>query len=125
MEASPLEARVRQRPGLAIIDLAGQIDATAGDALGHAYAEAEREPGSIVLLNFASIDYINSTGIALIVGILSQARRTNRRLMSTGLSSHFAEIFEITRLSDFMPMVADEAAALANVHGSVEDAVAR
>jgi hypothetical protein len=30
-----------------------------------------------------------------------------------GLSSHYQEIFKITRLSDFMGMVNDEAAALA------------
>ncbi len=59
------------------------------------------------------MDYINSTGIALIVGVLAQARKAHVPLVTYGLSAHYQEIFKITRLSDFMGMVSDEAAALA------------
>ena len=61
------------------------------------------------------MDYINSTGIALIVGVLAQARKAGCRLLTTGLSSHYVEIFHITRLADFMSIYPDEASALAGV----------
>ncbi len=54
------------------------------------------------MLNFAGVDYINSTGIALIVGLLAKARAAHTPLAATGLSEHYREIFTITRLSDFM-----------------------
>jgi anti-anti-sigma regulatory factor len=48
------------------------------------------------------------------VGLLAQARKTHRRLVTCGLSDHYQEIFHITRLSDFMTMYGDEASALAS-----------
>ena len=56
---------------------------------------------------------MNSTGIALIVGLLAQARKSHRRLVVCGLSEHYQEIFRITRLSDFMQIYSDEISALA------------
>ncbi|SRR6266540_1576356 len=115
MPARALEARVRYQHSSAVIDLHGEINAFAADALNAAYAEAERENPQVVLLNFAAVDYINSTGIALIVGLLAKARASQRRLVVYGLSEHYVEIFQITRLSDFMTMFPNEESALAGV----------
>ena len=48
-----------------------------------------------------------------IVGLLAQARKSHRPLVTCNLSEHYQEIFRITRLSDFMTMYSDEQAALA------------
>ncbi|MCC7360211.1 MAG: STAS domain-containing protein [Anaerolineales bacterium] len=113
MATKALEATVRQQGAVAVIDLRGEIDSFGEEALNNAYAEAERRNPSAVLLNFAAVEYINSTGIALIVGLLARARKSARRLLTTGLSSHYVEIFTITRLADFMNIYPDEASALA------------
>ena len=88
------------------------------DCLDYLYCRGEwagRDPidPAVVLLNFSGVDYINSTGIALIVGLLAKARAAHRRLIVCGLSEHYMEIFQITRLSDFMTMFPDEQSALA------------
>ena len=114
MPAKSLEARVRQHPRVAIIDLEGEIDSFAEDALNAAYAEAESRDSHVILLNFSKVDYINSTGIALIVGLLARARKSKRRLLACGLSDHYVEIFQITRLVDFMSVFPDETSALAD-----------
>lgn len=114
MTANHFEASVRRADGLAVIDLRGEINAFAEAALSAAYAEANSLNANAILLNFGRVDYINSTGIALIVGLLAQARKASRRLLVTGLSSHYLEIFQITRLADFMNIYADEASALAS-----------
>jgi anti-anti-sigma factor len=102
---------VRRRDGAAVVDLHGQIDRAADGPLAAAYAEAAAlGPGAIVL-NFEGVDYINSTGIALIVGLLARARAERRTIGACGLSDHYREIFEITRLSDFMGIYADEDSA--------------
>lgn len=113
MPAKLLEARVRQQPGAAVIDLHGEINAVAAPALNAAYAEAEQSNPEVILLNFSDVDYINSTGIALIVGLLAKARAVHGRLIVCGLSEHYVEIFQITRLSDFMSIFPNEASALA------------
>jgi anti-anti-sigma factor len=112
MPANTLKAQVRYQPGAAIIDLSGEINSFGEAALNAAYTEAERQGSGSVLLNFTHVDYINSTGIALIVGLLARARKTHRKLLVCGLSEHYIEIFQITRLVDFMNVFPDETSAL-------------
>ncbi len=111
--SSPLTATVRQAPGIALLDLHGEINGFAEEALTAAYAQAEQTQPPAIVLNFSDVEYINSTGIALIVGLLARARQTHRRLIVYGLSPHYQEIFTITRLSDFMSVYPDESSALA------------
>ena len=118
MPAKHLEATVRQEPGVAVIDLTGEINGFAQDALDAAYAEAESNDPEAILLNFEEVDYINSTGIALIVGLLARACVSKRRLVAFGLSDHYVEIFEITRLSDFISVLPDEESAIAEASAS-------
>ena len=108
MTASELQAAVRERDGVPVIDLTGDVNSEAESALNDAYAKATAGGTDVVVLNFAHADYINSTGIALIVGLLAQARTSGIEVKAYGLSDHYREIFEITRLADFMTITDKE-----------------
>ena len=112
MAVQHLVASVRREPGGAVLDLRGEINGFGQEALDAAYAEAEARDPEAIILNFEGVDYINSTGIALIVGLLARARASKRKLLAYGLSDHYVEIFEITRLSDFVGVFPDEESAL-------------
>jgi anti-sigma B factor antagonist len=92
----------------AVIELSGDVDGSAAETLTTAYqsAVADGEARTIVL-DFAAVDYINSTGIALIVSVLARARAEGRPVAACGLSPHYREIFDITRLSDFIALFPD------------------
>ncbi len=107
------EANVRYESDTATIDLKGEINAFAEATLNAAYAEATSQQAVSIVLNFSDVDYINSTGIALIVGLLAEARKQHLALIAYGLSDHYLEIFNITRLSDFMTIAIDEESAMA------------
>lgn len=96
-----------------VLDLTGDINAFAGDDLEDATDVALAAAPQRMVLNFAQTSFINSTGIALIVGLLGKARAAKVHVVACGLSDHYREIFEITRLVDFMDLAADEQAALA------------
>lgn len=113
MAVRHLNVEVRREGSVAVLDLVGEINGFAEEALNAAYAEAEAKEPQTILLNFEGVDYINSTGIALIVGLLARARATHRRLLACNLSEHYVEIFNITRLSDFMSVFPDEESAVA------------
>jgi anti-anti-sigma factor len=109
LSAGPrFEATVRSEPHVAVIDLRGDVDGDSEEALKAAYAEARAIEPRTILLNFSEVEYINSTGIALIVGLLAQARARDVEVRATGLSDHYREIFEITRLADFMTIEEEE-----------------
>ncbi len=112
MAVEHLEASVRPEPGGVVLDLRGEINGFGQEALDAAYTEAEAKDPETILLNFEEVDYINSTGIALIVGLLAKARASKRKLLAYGLSDHYVEIFNITRLSDFVGVYPDEESAL-------------
>ncbi len=112
MSKQPFRAEVQIDQDAALLGLHGEINAFADTALNAAYAEADQYNPSTVVLDFSDVDYINSTGIALIVSLLGQARKRNRRLAVFGLSDHYVEIFQITRLSDFMSIYPDKLSAL-------------
>ena len=76
MPAKHLEATVRQEPGVAVLDLIGEINGFAEEALNAAYPEAESNDPEAILLNFEDVDYINSTGIALITNQAAPPIRT-------------------------------------------------
>jgi anti-anti-sigma factor len=106
MATAELEARVRDEEGTAVIELRGDIDRNAEAELDAAYSQVEQ--AASVVLDFAGVEYINSTGIAVIVGLLARARANRQSLGARGLSEHYRQIFEITRLADFMTILDGE-----------------
>jgi len=102
VKTATFTAETRVEDDTAFIDMFGEINGMADEALSAAYEQAEQNKPANIVLNFAEVDYINSTGIALIVGVLARARAAHIALAASGLSEHYREIFTITRLSDFM-----------------------
>ncbi len=104
---------VRRLSGTVVLELTGELNSSASDVLAPAYDEAvlDGDPRTVVI-DFTHIDYINSTGIALVVGVLARARAPSRTLIAVGLSEHYRDIFTITRLSDYMQMYPDVGAAI-------------
>ena len=113
---SKCETDVRRLADCAVIEIRGEVDGSAAAVLSAAYdrAVADGEP-TCVLLDFARVDYINSTGIALIVSVLARARAEGRQVIASGLSDHYRQIFAITRLSDFIQLYDDVESAAAGV----------
>lgn len=109
---------VRLRDGVAVIDLSGDVNRGAEDALEAAWTRATGERPDAVVLNFEGAGYINSTGIALIVGLLARARAAGLEVRAYGLTPHYREIFEITRLADFLAINPDEDSAVRGAEGS-------
>ena len=101
MPIRELEAAVRRPDGVPVMDLVGDIDANSEAALTRAWEDAAGGATEVVL-DFSRTSYINSTGIALIVQLLANARARGIALTARGLSEHYRTIFEITRLADFM-----------------------
>jgi anti-anti-sigma factor len=101
MATRELEVALRRDGDVPVLDLIGDIDAGADAPLQRAWEAAAEDAGALVL-NFARTDYINSTGIALLVRILADARARGIQLTATGLSDHYRTIFEITRLAEFV-----------------------
>jgi anti-sigma B factor antagonist len=100
-------------PTTSIIDIQGEVSAFAEQVLMDAYAEASTPSTRAIILNFNGLEYMNSSGIGLIVTLLIRVNRQKQRLLSCGLSEHYQHIFELTRLSDAIITYNTEDEALA------------
>jgi anti-sigma B factor antagonist len=98
-----------------VIDIKGEITGFAETALMDAYAQASAAGTSSVILNFSQLEYMNSSGIGLLVTLLVRAQRQKQKLLAYGLSDHYRQIFDLTRLNEAIGIYDSEAAALAAV----------
>ena len=114
--SADIQVSVRQDAQTAIIDLAGDITSFAEKSIRQGYQRASENNVINVVFNFRENDYINSAGIAILIGVVTEARKHNQNLIMTGLSSHFQKIFRmvgLTQYADIYPTV-DEALAVVN-----------
>ncbi|HZS79418.1 MAG TPA: STAS domain-containing protein [Ktedonobacteraceae bacterium] len=105
----------RVNPTTSIIDIEGEVSAFAEKVLMDAYTEASTPTTRTIILNFTKLEYMNSSGIGLIVTLLIRVNRQKQRLLAYGLSEHYRHIFEITRLNDAIKIYSSEEEALAAV----------
>jgi len=98
------------------------VDGFAEDVLNRAYATAEEADPRAIILDLGDVGYINSKGIALLVVLIMRAREAHRQILAYGLCEHFREIFQITRLSDYIALHDDEESAVAGITWSAHGA---
>jgi anti-sigma B factor antagonist len=104
-------------PSVSIIDIRGEVTGRSDGVLERAYDRACGQATRVVVLNFTLLEYMNSSGIGLLVMLLVRARRKKQRLLAFGLDEHYRQIFDLTRLDEAIGIHADEAAALAAAAG--------
>jgi len=102
-------------PTISIIDLQGEVTGQSESALMDAFAEANNGDTKTILLNFSGLEYMNSSGIGLLVTLLIRTQRQKQHLLACGLSEHYQEIFNLTRLNGAIAIYPDEAEAMAAV----------
>ncbi len=114
MPQSKVVMNVRKvSPTASIIDIQGEVSAFAEDTLMEASAEASTPTTRAIILNFSELEYMNSSGIGLLVTLLIRVNRQKQHLMAFGLSDHYRRIFELTRLNEAIGIYDSEADVLA------------
>lgn len=99
---APFAVHVAPQHDAARLALSGRVDRDAEDDLLAAFVAAA-EPGTArVVLDFGDTTYINSSGLAAIVALLADARERGIAVAARGLTSHYRQLFEITRLTDLI-----------------------
>jgi anti-sigma B factor antagonist len=97
----------------AILRISGDVTSASEADLMAGYTRAAEDGTGVVVLDFTDLAYMNSGGIGLLVTLLVRAQRAGTRLLATGLSDHYRQIFLLTRLDEAIGIHESEAAALA------------
>ena len=107
-----LSVSTRERDGVAIIDLVGDVTTFAEEKINSAYAQVTGQGAKHILLNFRQNDYINSAGIAILIGIVTEVNRNSQKLGVSGLSQHFQKIVRMVGLAQYADIYQDEDEAI-------------
>jgi anti-sigma B factor antagonist len=111
MAQGTVQARVIS-PKTSVLDIVGDFTSASESTLMEAYTAASSPTTRTVILNFSGLEYMNSSGIGLLVTFLIRANRQKQRVLAFGLSDHYRQIFELTRLTEAIQIFDNELAAI-------------
>jgi anti-sigma B factor antagonist len=101
---------------VSVVDINGELTAFAEGVLMQAYNQASDGRVRAIILNFEDLEYMNSSGIGLLVTLLIRVNRKKQRLLTYGLTEHYRNIFQITRLDDAITICESEEEAVQAVN---------
>ncbi len=107
------ETRLRQAGNAVIIDLIGDVTNQGQEAITSAYAKALAYAPQYVLFNFGETEYINTSGIAILISLVIEAEKAEHKIGFFGMSAHYYKVFELVRLPLYAEMYSSETEALA------------
>lgn len=107
-----VEVLTRLHADISVIDIRGDVTAAAGVPIEEAYNGVSAAGAKKILIVFASDCYINSGGIAVLIGLLSQSRKNAQVVRMTGLTAHFQKVFAMVGLTKYAEICPSEPAAL-------------
>lgn len=107
-----LRAVARPSGSTLVLDLEGALTVTSAAVLEAAHAAASRDDARLLILNFSAVDYVNSAGIAALIGLMSRVRGADQQLALVGLRPHYRKIFHMMGMSQFAPVFDSEREAI-------------
>jgi anti-sigma B factor antagonist len=98
-----------------VLRFEGDISSGSKEAVIGSYQGLSKTTVKTVLLDFTKVEYINSSGIALVIQLLMEAANSGQKVLAFGLSPHFNKVFTMVGITKYAGLFPDQAAALATV----------
>ncbi|HEU5458128.1 MAG TPA: STAS domain-containing protein [Terracidiphilus sp.] len=98
---------------VSVIRFEGDIASTSREAVLGTYQSLPKETTKLVLLDFTRVEYINSSGIALVIQMLIEASNAGQKVFAFGLSPHFTKVFTMVGITKYAGLFASEQQAMA------------
>ena len=107
-----IQVSISQKDDVSILNIKGDVTAISGETIEAAYQKVSKGGAKKILLYFDKDGYINSGGIAILIGIASESMKSEQKIRITGLSSHFQKIFNMVGLTKYTEIFPTEELAL-------------
>jgi anti-anti-sigma factor len=111
------EVQVVARPvdDVMVLDITGDVTTAAEERIVEAYESGTRAGVRKFVLNFSGVEYVNSSGIAIVISLITRVRAQGQKLSIFGLSRHFQKMFKIVGVDRYSTICQTEDEALASV----------
>jgi anti-sigma B factor antagonist len=98
---------------VACLRFVGDISSASKDAVVVTYQALDKATQKHILLDFIGVEYLNSSGIALVIQVLIEANKSGQTVAICGLTPHFTKVFTMVGITKYASLYSDEAAAIA------------
>jgi anti-sigma B factor antagonist len=95
-----------------VLRFAGDITSTSQSAVLGTY-DGLPEAVKRILLDFSKVEYLNSSGIALVIQMMIAAGKRGQKIQTFGLTPHFQKVFTMVGITKYTSLHPDEATACA------------
>ena len=95
---------------ITVLRYAGDITSTSKAAVLDTFQGLQTENRRIVL-DFTGVDYLNSSGIALIIQMMIAANKSGQTVQTFGLKPHFKKVFTMVGITKYTTLHPDEQTA--------------
>jgi anti-sigma B factor antagonist len=103
-----LDIQVRQKEGIAILDVNGRLAVGAASTLREKVTEEIAQGQNKVILNLKDVDYIDSTGLGTMVICYTTLSKAGGNLKLVHLNRRNIELLLLTKLSTVFQIFGDE-----------------
>lgn len=104
---SSLQINVEERNGLSTLSLRGELDIATSEKLARSLSDIEGKEPRIIVFDLTDLDFIDSSGLRIIVAADAEARRAGRRVVVVEGPESVRRVFRHTLLDRRLTLVED------------------
>lgn len=108
--SSPFEVTIEERGPAVHLILTGELDISTASRLEDGMRRAEADKPELVVLDLQALDFMDSTGLRLLITADTRARQEGRRLAIVQGNEMVQRVMRLTRLDERLTIVADPGA---------------
>ena len=97
-----------------VLERGGRLDSNTSKVLEDKVMEILGQGKKKVLMDFKDVDYINSTGLRVLLLALQQLKKIQGKLVLSSIKDYMKEVFEISGYTEIFPIFTTQEEALAN-----------
>src|SRR3954468_20805599 len=103
----PFSVTVSRDADRATVELRGELDMSGTDRLQLAIEQAEDPPTGLLVLDLSKLDFIDSTGLEVVLRAARRAHDAGRRLIVARPSSYVRRLLALTAIDQSLDVVED------------------
>ena len=103
----PFSVTVTKEGDRATVALVGELDMSGTDRLRIALEQAEEPPTGLLVLDMSKLDFIDSTGLEVMLRAARRASDAGRRLIVARPSRYVRRLLELTAIDQSLDVVED------------------
>jgi anti-sigma B factor antagonist len=104
IERGPLVIRSRRDPdSVHVLELYGELDLSGAEVLSRELQQAEASHAKQILVDLSRLDFIDSSGMRVLMQAYDRSRRNSSRLSLLRGTGQVAQVMAVTKLDSVLP----------------------